>query len=66
MLSTGMSRLFELLVRNEVLTVHLCSKQARRTGMAGPLGEMFDHGIFNVYPSPARADMNFCRQDVML
>jgi hypothetical protein len=20
-------------------------KQARRTGMAGPLGEMFDHGI---------------------
>lgn len=21
-------------------------KQARRTGMAGPLGEMFDHGAF--------------------
>lgn len=21
-----------------------CRKQARRTGMAGPLGEMFDHG----------------------
>ena len=28
---------------SEILTV-LCSKQARRTGMAGPLGEMFDHG----------------------
>ena len=24
--------------------VGTCSKQARRTGMAGPLGEMFDHG----------------------
>lgn len=24
---------------------HSCSKQARRTGMAGPLGEMFDHGM---------------------
>lgn len=22
-----------------------CRKQARRTGMAGPLGEMFDHGL---------------------
>ena len=22
-------------------------KQARRTGMAGPLGEMFDHGMHN-------------------
>lgn len=22
----------------------ICRKQARRTGMAGPLGEMFDHG----------------------
>ena len=25
------------------------SKQARRTGMAGPLGEMFDHGIYLIY-----------------
>ena len=24
--------------------LHLDRKQARRTGMAGPLGEMFDHG----------------------
>jgi hypothetical protein len=28
-----------------VLTVIGRRKQARRTGMAGPLGEMFDHGM---------------------
>jgi hypothetical protein len=27
-----------------LMFVVLDSKQARRTGMAGPLGEMFDHG----------------------
>jgi hypothetical protein len=28
-------------------------KQARRTGMAGPLGEMFDHGIGEFVSLPA-------------
>ena len=28
-----------------VLTVIGRRKQARRTGMSGPLGEMFDHGM---------------------
>jgi hypothetical protein len=31
------------------------SKQARRTGMAGPLGEMFDHGN-NAFPFPFDRD----------
>lgn len=39
-------------------------KQARRTGMAGPLGEMFDHGVYcsflDTTPSPTFA------QDAML
>jgi hypothetical protein len=38
-------------------------KQARRTGMAGPLGEMFDHG----QSCPFFREMSFhlCDQDVM-
>ena len=28
----------------DLTLIRYCSKQARRTGMAGPLGEMFDHG----------------------
>ena len=27
-------------------------KQARRTGMAGPLGEMFDHGASRLFVNP--------------
>ena len=38
-------------------------KQARRTGMAGPLGEMFDHGVF--YPSLTISLFHLRDQDVM-
>jgi len=31
-------------------------KQARRTGMQGPLGEMFDHGMY--WPFPTRTPLN--------
>ena len=39
-------------------------KQARRTGMAGPLGEMFDHGVYCPFPD-ATPLLTFA-QDAML
>lgn len=39
-------------------------KQARRTGMAGPLGEMFDHGVCCPFPG-ATPSLTFA-QDAML
>ena len=39
-------------------------KQARRTGMAGPLGEMFDHGV--CCPFPDATPLLTFAQDVML
>ena len=37
------------------------SKQARRTGMAGPLGEMFDHGEARI-PTRVPLDVQFSRE----
>ena len=42
MLSTGAQ--FYFIWNTPVLNIRYYRKQARRTGMAGPLGEMFDHG----------------------
>ena len=40
-------------------------KQARRTGMAGPLGEMFDHGVYYC-PFPDTTPSLTFAQDAML
>lgn len=39
----------QLYVLSDESSHFLYSKQARRTGMAGPLGEMFDHGQYRFY-----------------
>ena len=38
------------------------SKQARRTGMAGPLGEMFDHGKARTPTRPLPPALQFSRE----
>lgn len=42
MLSMGMFAVSDF---RKLLNGRVLRKQARRTGMAGPLGEMFDHGM---------------------
>ena len=44
--------------------VFLFSKQARRTGMSGPLGEMFDHGMRQPSSSIPVSDVVVPLQDV--
>lgn len=62
--SAPSTRHAQKVLRAEVPPCRPSRKQARRTGMAGPLGEMFDHGCdaMNTTVSDQRLDMEVDRR----